>query len=466
MRILLVNPTQQNVYGRGIPPPYPPLGLLYLASSLEAAGSEVQVLDWDVDVASAAPFCRHLRESKPELVGITSTTPQIDAAFSIGRMVKEVCGSKVVLGGAHPSALPEETVSDESVDFVVVGEGEETLRDLAEGLARQDLEGIQGLWHKEDGSPRANRPRKSLPNLDGLPFPARHLLRNRNRYSPPEALSPRWISLIASRGCPHLCSFCATPRLFGRQIRRRSVGNVVSEIEQEVERFGTREVHIADDCFTSDRRWVLEFCTAVRESGLKLSFYFMNGLRADQVDREMLSSLKDIGLKNVGFGVESGSNDVLRRSGKELNLETVRESFSLAKSLGLSTWGFFILGLPGETRETVERTIGFALSVDPHYAKFFFLVPFPGTDVWGELEEDGLITDHKYSNYGLYSRPVFRLPSMSEKEMEDSLRRAYRRFYLRPTKAIRHLLTANSLVGLRLKLKGGLFLRRFLVARP
>ncbi len=462
MRVLLVNPTQQNIYGRGIPPPYPPLGLLYIASSLEEAGSEVQFLDWDVDGTSAPLFRSRLREYEPQLVGITSTTPQVGAAFSIASMVKEVSGASVALGGAHASALPEEAISNEAIDFVVVGEGEEAVKELVLGLERRNFQGIAGLWYKENGRVRANRPRGPVGNLDALPFPARHLLRNRWRYSPPEALSPRWISLITSRGCPFGCTFCAAPELFGRRTRRRSVRGVVSEIREAVETFGAREIHIADDCFTSHREWVLDFCRALRELGGKLSLYFMNGLRADQVDYELLHSLKAVGLRNVGFGVESGSEEVLGRSKKGLSLEKVRESYRVSKSLGLSTWGFFIIGLPGETSETAEETIEFALAVDPDYAKFFFLVPYPGTEIWDELCEGGLITDHEYSNYGLYSRPVFRLPTMDQGEMERLLRRAYRRFYLRPKKILRHLVTLRSPTAVKLKLRGGLFLRRLL----
>lgn len=462
MRVLLVNPTQQNVYGKGVAPPYPPLGLLYVASSLEHSGCQVQVLDWDADIASPTVLYRFLADYRPELVGITSTTPQIGSALALASMVKEMSGAWVVLGGAHPSALPGEVLSHQPVDFVVVGEGEQTASELVRGLQRGDLEEIDGLWYKEGGEVRANPPRSLRRDLDGLAFPAHHLLKSRRKYSPPEALSSRWVSLITSRGCPHGCSFCATPGLLGKTVRRRTVEDVLTEIEEEIERFGVHEVHIADDCFTSDRKWVLALCRALKDLSKELSLYLMNGLRADQVDHELLSSLKEVGLKNVGFGVESGSEQILRRCRKGLSLEKVRESFALSKSLGLSTWGFFILGLPGETQQTAQQTIDFALSVDPDYAKFFFLVPYPGTEVWDELSEGGLITDREFSHYGLYSRPVFRLPTMNEQEMERLLYRAYREFYLRPKKIARHLLSVRSLTGMRLKLRGALFLRRFL----
>ncbi len=462
MRVLLVNPTQQNVYGKGVPPPYPPLGLLYVASSLEHSGCQVQFLDWDADIASPTVLYHLLQDYRPELVGITSTTPQIGSALVLASMVKEMSAARVVLGGAHPSALPGEVISHQSVDFVVVGEGEQTASELVRGLQEGDLEGIDGLWYKEGGEVRANPPRNLRRDLDGLAFPAHHLLKNRRRYSPPEALSLRWISLITSRGCPHGCSFCATPRLLGKTVRRRTVEDVVTEIEESIGRYGVNEIHIADDCFTSDRNWVLALCSALKNLSEELSLYLMNGLRADQVDYELLRSLKEIGLKNVGFGVESGSEEILRRCRKGLSLEKVRESLALSESLGLSTWGFFILGLPGETRETAEQTINFALSLDPDYAKFFFLVPYPGTEVWDEFSERGLITDREFSNYSLYSRPVFRLPTLNEQEMEGLLYRAYREFYLRPKKIVRHLLTARSLTGMRVKLRGALFLRRFL----
>lgn len=462
MRVLLVNPTQQNVYGRGVPPPYPPLGLLYIASSLHELDCEVDLVDWDADGFSPGSFSQHLNGYDPQLVGLTATTPQIGSALALARLVKEASNARVVVGGSHASALPEETVAHRWVDFVVVGEGEETIKELLLALDKEEYGTIRGLWYKEHGEPRGNPIRAPVESLDALPFPARHLLRNPRRYSPPEGGLARWVSLISSRGCPERCTFCATPRLFGRKLRRRSVESVLAEIEEGVRTFGAREVHIADDCFTSDREWIVRFCSALARLGRRLSLYFLNGLRADQVDYDLLSALRGVGLRNVGFGVESGNQGILNRCRKGFSLERVRESFRVSKSLSLSTWGFFVLGLPGETVKTVQDTMDFALELEPDYAKFFTLVPYPGTRLWDEFSKNGLITDYEYSHWGLYSKPVFRLPTMDEGELERLLLLAYRRFYLRPKKLLHHL-RFRSLTELRLKLRGLRFLKKFLL---
>lgn len=460
MRILLVNPSQHAIYGRGIAPPYAPLGPLYVAAALERAGHEVAFFDHDIDSSRGAGLSTLLSEFGPQIVGISTTTPTFGSAVRIARVAKHLSGSTVVLGGAHPSLAPEDVLRHEEVDVVVVGEGERTMVEVAGHLSRGDgsLEEIRGICYRQRGGFAATPARAPEPDLDAIPFPARHLVRNPDAYSPPDAIAGPFVTLLASRGCAHRCTFCSTPALFGPRVRRRTVANVMAEIEECVDRYGIREVHLADDCFTSDPEWVLRFCAGLAERELGLNLFFMNGLRADQVDRPLLSALKGVGLVNVGFGVESGSQTVLDRARKGLRLPRVEESLAIANELGLTTWAFFMIGLPGEDEGTVGDTVRMAKRLDPDFAKFFIFKPYPGSEAYALLDAQGLIFDRCPDHYGLYGPPVHRLPGLSESRLAHWFRRANIEFYLRPGKILRHLFRLRSLAQLRLNLRALRFL--------
>ena len=189
-----------------------------------------------------------------------------------------------------------------------------------------------------------------------------------------------------------------------------------------------------DDCFTYSKSRTLDFCGRVKRAAPGLTFAFPNGVRADKVDGEMLGALREIGVNYISFGVESGSQDVLDGARKGISLDRVRDAFSAARELGFKTWGFFIIGLVGETPAAVRKTIQLAKELDPDYAKFMILKPFPGTEVFRELQRRGLIFDHNYDSYGIYGDPVHRLEGMESAEMAAWQRRAMLEFYLRPKK--------------------------------
>jgi len=460
VRILLVNPSQRTVYGPGILPPYPPLGLLYLGAALEQAGHRVAFFDHDIERSRGIDMTAVLRESKPDLVGITTTTPTLGAALRAGRLAKEAVGCTVVVGGPHASLVPTEVLRSEVFDIAVVGEGERTMTELAAHIAEggESLDQVDGIYYRDAGAVVATDRRAPEPDVDSIPFPARHLLCHPHAYSPPDAIARPFVTIIASRGCANRCTFCSTPALFGPDVRRRSVSNVMAEIEDCVRRYGIREVHLADDCFTSDRGWTLEFCGELAERDLGINLFFMNGLRADQVDREMLAALKRVGLINVGFGVESGNQSVLNRARKGLRLSRVVESFAMAKDLGLTTWAFFMIGLPGEDESTVRDTVRVAKMLDPDFAKFFIFKPYPGSEAYEELSAQGLIFDRCPDHYGLYGPPVHRLPELGESRIARWYRRANIEFYLRPRTILRHLLRVRSFSQLRLNLRALRFL--------
>lgn len=194
-----------------------------------------------------------------------------------------------------------------------------------------------------------------------------------------------------------------------------------------------------DDNFVFNKKRVLEFCEELKKRKYDIYFEFANGLRADNVDRDILQALKDIGVVNLGFGVESGNQQILDNIKKGIKKERVVKAFKLAKEFGFQTWGFFMFGLPGETKKTMQDTIDFAIELDPDFAKFLILKPYPGSEVFNQLNEKNLIFNYNYSNYGVYTGPVHRLPDVSADTIQKYQQKANRAFYLRPGKVLQHI---------------------------
>ena len=437
MRVLLINPSQGNVYGVPIPQAYPPLGLLYIGAVLEENKHEVRLIDMDNESTEKDEFKKMFMDFNPDLVGITGTTSTINNALKVAKNIKGMSKVPIVLGGIHATIAPKKTLESEYVDIVAVGEAEDTIRELVENL--DDLEKVKGIWFKKEDKIIANEPRGLIHDLDTIPFPARHLLKNPEAYAPPDALHKPVASIMTTRGCFGQCTYCCTKQIFGLKIRARSVENILEEIDRCIKEYGVKEIHFMDDNFVFNKKRVLEFCEELKKRKYDIYFEFANGLRADNVDRDILQALKDIGVVNLGFGVESGNQQILDNIKKGIKKERVVKAFKLAKEFGFQTWGFFMFGLPGETKKTMQDTIDFAIELDPDFAKFLILKPYPGSEVFNQLNEKNLIFNYNYSNYGVYTGPVHRLPDVSADTIQKYQQKANRAFYLRPGKVLQHI---------------------------
>ena len=263
---------------------------------------------------------------------------------------------------------------------------------------------------------------------------------------------------MTSRGCAGRCTYCCTKLIFGRRIRFRSAKNIAEEIEYKIREYGIKEIHMMDDCFTINKRRVLEFRDEIKKRGTKTTFAFSNGIRADQVDEDILRALKDVGTSTVAFGVESGNQRILDNINKGLELDTIRKAFRLSKKHGLTTWGFFMIGMPGEDQKTVRDTIEFAKELDPDFAKFLILKPFPGTEVFRQLQREGRIFDFNYDKYGTYAGPVHDLPGLTKEVILKLQEKALRGFYLRPSQILKIILRMRSYDQFKLNLKSGMFI--------
>ena len=452
--VLLVNPSAKIAYGEMDPPVYPPLGLGYIAAVIEKGGFKVKIVDMDIEGLDLEGLEKIFTAETPRLVGITCSTPLYSNAVGIAKKAKKH-NALVAMGGIHPTIKPEETIGNSTVDFLVMGEGEKTFLELTDAILSKDpekrLPNILGIVFKKQGKAVYNKPRPLVENLDELPFPARHLFRQQ-KYTYPAAQYSPTIPIMTSRGCPGQCTYCCTKNLFGLRHRTRSIGNIIAEIEHVIKEYGAREIHIWDDNFVVNKKQLLEFCREIKERGIdkKVVFAIPQGLRVDQVDEESLRALKSINVYSVGFGVESGSQKILDLGKKGITLEQSRKAIEFAKKAGLEVWAFFIFGLYGDTEETMRQTIDFAKELDPDFAKFLILKPFPGTEVFEQLDRDNLIIEKDYDKYGLYERPIHRLPETPPEKILEMQNTAFKEFYLRPRKVLKQILRIRSFYGLKI----------------
>lgn len=361
--------------------PAPPLGVTYVAAAFENAGTEVRIFDYIVSGYTPDKLKAQLDEFQPDVVGSTSVTLNFPGAAEIVSAAKRHRPSLItMMGGPHVSFTAERSLDAyPGIDLIVRGEGERTIAELmAEGMDPSAWERIRGLAFRRNGGIVMTEPQPFIEDLDTLPLPARHLL-PLSRY---QALGYP-ISIITSRGCPYSCIFCQGRRMVGNRVRLCSTLQVVDEIEQ-ILAYGIGRINVADDLFVSRSGRVREVCDEILRRGIR--FDWSAFARVNTVDRETLKLMRKAGCDSISFGVETGNDDLLKLIRKGITREQVREAVSLCREAGIIAHTSFIVGLPGETPETLKETGEFAASLGSLYG-YHFLTPFPGTTVREEVEK-------------------------------------------------------------------------------
>ena len=447
MKGIFVRPSYGHVYNLfklGIPDIiYPPLGYMYLASFLEAYGHNIAILDGEVERLDENQIVNKVLEFDPDFVGIGATTPEFAGGSIILRKIKELAPHIITItGGPHPSALPKETLKENPhIDYVVINEGEQTLLKLLDILEDGgDINSIEGLTYRENGTIVHNKNHKPIPNLDELPFPARHLIDIKKYTHPVQGKKGRalFTTMITSRGCPYRCIFCYRSKERSKT-RFRSPTNVADEIEEIVHRYNIRFIIFNDDTMTLHNKRVHQLCDEIINRGLDIHWYCL--ARADTLNRELLLKMKKAGMVNISMGIESGNQKILDSVKKEITLEQCRAACKLATSLGIETRGSFILGLPHETPETIRDTINFAKSLDLTKAFFNIATPYPGSVLYDmALQGDGLhLLTRDWKDFKRWGNAVIELNEVSRQELIRWQRRAMIEFYLRPKILWHHL---------------------------
>lgn len=403
MQVLLIFPPI-TIYPEEDPPLVFPLGIGYLAAVLEQKGYHVHVIDC---IAEREGFTRNedgtihvgltwdelkkrIEKIDPDVVGISCLwTADYVNATRISEIVKEIDNIPVIFGGAHTTALPKETLENKNIDYVVIGEGELSLPALLEKIGQKEsLKGIHGVGFKDNGKIHINPPIKYIENLDSLPFPAGHLfpmekyLRSKKVHGYISKRQPV-AQMITSRGCPLNCNFCTIHHIWGKKWRARSAENVVDELEYLVKKYGVREIHFEDDNISLNRKRMMEICDGIIERKLDIAWTTPNGMWVQTLDRELLEKMRDSGCYRVCLGIENGNQDFLNNViGKRIDLKKVSTVVKDLRKVGIKSTGLFIVGIPGETKETILETIKFAKSLDLDDAVFSIYSPYPGAELY------------------------------------------------------------------------------------
>jgi len=405
----------------------PPLGLAYLAAYVRENGFSVAIKDLHIEGVPPETIVGTCRALTPKVIGITATTPTYPNALRTARFIKAwEPDTTIVLGGVHATGMPGECLNDGPFDFVVLGEGEETMLELCRHLfngtpaGHQEIAGLAFLG--SNGDLILTPPRVPIQDLDDLPFPARDLL-SMDRYVKKGAI-------CTSRGCPNNCSFCACHLIFGHRYRTPSVGRVLDELEHLQKEYGIHEVDFNDDTFNWDHQRVFDICQGIKERGLKLRWSCF--CRAAEMTPEIAFAIQGAGCGAVQYGVESGSPKILKDIGKRVSLQQVEGAVTAAADAGIEAIVCGImLGHPKDTEETVTDTIEFAdhlLNIGATRIMLSLLTPYPGTQVYRQLDKLGirLLTDD-WEQY-ILSRVVVETKYLTKEKLRELYVRGLIRF--------------------------------------
>ena len=435
----------------------PSLGLAYIAAVLEKNGYEVKIIDCSLGI-SHIHLVGLLKKEKPDIIGITGTTPVFASMKRVAEDVRRYFPSTfVIVGGPHLTAMTEYTMKFECFDVGVTGEGEITFLELVReieknGMAR--LNDIDGIVYRKDGHILKTKQRVFIQNLDNLPFPARHLQFPLRAYKPTPASYKRLPLgvMITSRGCPSKCTFCDRA-VFGSTYRERSAGNVIEEIEELVYKNGAREIRFFDDTFTFNKQRVFEICAKLKERRIKIPWTCLT--RVTDISEDMFKTMREAGCWQVLFGLESGDDRMLKLLKKGNTVEQNKKAVYMAKKAGLSVRADFIVGTPGETLESLKHTLEFAIKLKVDYAHFNKFVPLPGTELYKILAQQGYKLDFEKNLSILDHSSIFYVPElMSKEDFKQFLDYANRAFYLRPSYILKRLLSLRSLTELKGQING------------
>ena len=427
-----------------------PLGVLYIAAVLREDGNEVEVLDGDVDGLTIEEMAERILAGRPDLVGLSLMTPQLIPALEVAARLKAARPElPVVLGGAHLDSTQEDVFEmADCFDFAVYNEGELPMREVVKRMRELGpsplapcLEGVENVIYRgAGGAVVKNAERPFIPDLDVLPSVDYDMV-DITKYTIPTMKGRFVISMMLSRGCPFKCTFCDAPLTMGKKLRFWSLDRIMADIRHEVEKYGCRNFVFKDSTFTANKKWTDRFCDRLIAEGLDIKWRC--NTRVNLVPPPLLEKMAKAGCYVINFGVESGDPGILKRIEKEVDIEAVYDAHRRCRKLGIRTYATFLVGNPGETDETVRRTIQVACGIRPNLAMFFVSTAYPGTPMYDEAVREGLVEPRWWASqrfdaaknsafqyrWGWTAKGALKIPGF---DSEFWQRRATRSFYLRP----------------------------------
>lgn len=438
MKVLIVNPPYTKKVYSGLKNAVQmeiPLGIAYLGAALEQANISVEILDANAEELSIKKTAYKILKNNADIIAFTSATNTVTAVYEIANYIKKYSNKIIIIGGHHPTSAPEQTLKEsKDIDFLILGEGELTLVDLIKNI--KSPEKVNGIAHRnKQNKIIITEPRERIKDLDSLPFPARHLF-NHKLYRPGAFFNigipnKKYATIITARGCPNRCTYCSSVHFWGTLVRFRSPENIISEIEHLIKTYGTKQIAILDDTFTASRSRVEKFCDLILEKNIKIKWWCY--ARVNTIDHELIKKMKKSGCFALNLGIESGDEQVLKSINKNIDLNQVRNVIQAAKKEDLLVHTSFMIGLPGDTCETIIKTIDFAIELNPHVALFCITTPFPGTELYNQAKEKGWLKNIKnWDDAGLHIHTKYHTDNLSAEEIYNYYKLAHNKFYFRP----------------------------------
>lgn len=450
MKIWLVNPPENQSKSTGIFSIIqnlfynsPPLGLAYLGAVLEKSGHKVMITDSPVEKVYLNNLPRIAKNFSPDLIGLTSTTTFFAQALAGARLLKkELPNTPICIGGPHLNANKEMLLDYDCFDYGVIGEGENTLVEIADNLEQnKNTDNIPGTVSVQNGELHFAPPRSLIEDLDDLPFPARHLLPiDKYRPMPNDQYRLPKTSMITSRGCPFKCIFC-DKSTFGGSYRAMSAKKVVDEMHLLKKDFGINEVAFVDSTFTPNKKQISQFLDEIEKRPLDMTWTC--SCRANVLNRELAKRLKAAKCWRIRIGIESGNREILQKIRKGISKEQFAESVRIADEAGLQVKSFFMVGHIGETPKSIKESIQFAKSIPLKDITVQINTPLKGAPQFDDCKKHGEILSNDLSKYTFF-QPVFIPKGFTAKEIVDYQKKFYRSFYLRPSLIWRHIKAIRS----------------------
>jgi anaerobic magnesium-protoporphyrin IX monomethyl ester cyclase len=429
---------------------FPPLSLILVATVLKKDGFDVTLLDAAGERLTIDSLKEQVK-SYDYIVMLTSTMTLNEDAQLLNQLKKLYPNLKTIVFGGHVTAEPKSTLERAGIDIVVRREGEYIIRDFIRAIRdNKNWQEVKGISFIQDGEYRQNEDYPLIENLDELPFSDRSLLPADIHYYNPIVKRMPYTTMFTTRGCPGLCTFCSSPTFYGRKIRARSARSVLAEI-REVVKQGYKEIFFRDEIFTAFRDRVMEICdTIIKE---KIDITWICSARINSLDKDMLLKMKEAGCHMIRLGVETGVQELLNNIKKGIKVEQTEQVLKWAHEIGMDTHAHMMIGIPGETKDTIKQTIKFILKIDPTIVTFGILTPYPGTALFLDLRAhhsefgDGTCMDisnlHTHTFYNEY------FTKLTSDELQKYIRTVYRKFYLRPSYVLKWLIRIKSLDELK-----------------
>jgi anaerobic magnesium-protoporphyrin IX monomethyl ester cyclase len=426
-----------------------PLGIYYLAAYLLKHGVAVSVIDAEANNYSLEQIYNQFESEQCNLLGISTTTVAFKRTIEVADYFKKRnSATPIIVGGPHVSSQTKAVMQCASIDYAIPYEGEITLYSLIQAICRHDdLSMIEGIIYRDNGSVVETRGRPLIEDINSIPFPAFQLIPDIRQYTPPPCNYRRSpvVNVITSRGCPNNCTFCENAT-FGRRLRLRSAENVVEEIELHFSSFGAREIAFVDDTFTMKPQRIYDIFNLLTKKGLNFPWTCM--ARIDTVDEKLLAFMKEHGCWHISFGIESADQHILDTIRKNIQLEQVRTVIGTCHKLGILTKGFFMVGHPNETLESINKTISFATKLALDDVVVTINTPMPGTEQFENIVNYGTIDTSSWTTYN-YWNPVFVPYGLTRDILTAKHKEFYRRFYLRPRIVLRYIKALAGPAGMK-----------------